>query len=157
MADEIRAAIEIAERHHLHKPVMEQPQYHLMHRRKVETEFAPLYDEIGLGLTTFSPLASGLLTGKYADGVPAGSRGEVLDAMADTLTDAEANARVAELRVVAQEMGCTPGQLALAWCASNPRVSSVITGASPRAEARPRARRRATAIWRAASTSGSTR
>ena len=80
-ADEIRAAWAIAERHHLHKPVVEQPQYHLFHRRKVEQEFARLYDDIGLGLTTWSPLASGLLTGKYRDGIPAGSRG-ALDNMA---------------------------------------------------------------------------
>ena len=74
-ADEIRAAWDIAEKHHLHKPVMEQPQYHLFHRQKVEKEYARLYEDIGLGLTTWSPLASGLLTGKYKDGVPAGSRG----------------------------------------------------------------------------------
>ena len=73
-ADEIRAAWEIAERHHLHKPVMEQPQYNLFERRKVEREYARLYDDIGLGLTTWSPLASGLLTGKYLDGIPEGSR-----------------------------------------------------------------------------------
>ncbi len=73
-ADEIRAAWEIAERHHLHKPVMEQPQYNLLERRRVEREYARLYDDIGLGLTTWSPLASGLLTGKYLDGVPEGSR-----------------------------------------------------------------------------------
>ena len=74
-AAEIRAAWDIAERHHLHKPVMEQPQYNLFHRKRVEQEYAPLYDDIGLGLTTWSPLASGLLTGKYKDGIPPGSRG----------------------------------------------------------------------------------
>ena len=73
-ADEIRAAWEIAERHNLHKPVMEQPQYNILERNKVETEYARLYDEIGLGLTIWSPLASGLLTGKYIDGIPDGSR-----------------------------------------------------------------------------------
>ena len=73
-ADEIRAAWEIAERHHLHKPVMEQPQYNIFERTKVENEYARLYDEIGLGLTIWSPLASGLLTGKYIDGIPDGSR-----------------------------------------------------------------------------------
>src|SRR5665213_3559621 len=72
--DEIRAAWEIAERHHLHKPVMEQPQYNLLHRMRVEFEYARLYEDIGLGLTTWSPLASGLLTGKYFDGMPEGSR-----------------------------------------------------------------------------------
>jgi voltage-dependent potassium channel beta subunit len=74
-AADIRAAWDIADRHHLHKPVMEQPQYHLFHRKRVEQEYARLYDDIGLGLTTWSPLASGLLTGKYRDGVPDGSRG----------------------------------------------------------------------------------
>ncbi|MBY0237613.1 MAG: aldo/keto reductase, partial [Burkholderiaceae bacterium] len=74
-ASDIRAAWEIAERHHLHKPVMEQPQYNLFHRKRVETEYARLYEDLGLGLTTWSPLASGLLTGKYKAGVPEGSRG----------------------------------------------------------------------------------
>jgi len=74
-AGDIRAAWEIADRHHLHKPVMEQPQYHLFHRKRVEQEYARLYEDIGLGLTTWSPLASGLLTGKYKDGIPSGSRG----------------------------------------------------------------------------------
>jgi aryl-alcohol dehydrogenase-like predicted oxidoreductase len=76
-AGDIRAAWEIAERHHLHKPVVEQPQYHLFHRQRVEQDYARLYDDIGLGLTTWSPLASGLLTGKYQDGPPPGSRGTV--------------------------------------------------------------------------------
>lgn len=129
-AEGILEAWEVAERHHLHKPQMEQPQYNLLHRTKVESEFASLYDRIGLGLTTFSPLASGLLTGKYSQGIPEGSRAEVIGSMAASLTDAEANARVAELGTVAADLGCTPAQLALAWCASNPRVSTVITGAS---------------------------
>jgi voltage-dependent potassium channel beta subunit len=129
-AESILEAWDVAERHHLHKPQMEQPEYNLLHREKVETEFAPLYDQIGLGLTTFSPLASGLLTGKYADGVPSGSRAQVLGSMAETLTDAHANQRVRRLGEVARELGCTPAQLAIAWCASNPNVSSVITGAS---------------------------
>ena len=73
-ADEIRAAWEIADRHHLHKPVVEQPEYNILNRRRVEREYARLYEDIGLGLTTWSPLASGLLTGKYLDGVPEGSR-----------------------------------------------------------------------------------
>lgn len=129
-AASIREAWEVADRHHLHRPQMEQPQYNLLHREKVESEFAPLYDELGLGLTTFSPLSSGLLTGKYADGVPAGSRGEVLGSMAASLTDADANARVGQLGEIAGELGCTSAQLALAWCAGNPHVSTVITGAS---------------------------
>ena len=131
-ADEIRAAWEVAERHNLHKPVMEQPQYNLLTRRKVEREYARLYEDIGLGLTTWSPLASGLLTGKYIDGVPDGSRAtlpgyEWLRAM---LTDEKSNAKVKALKLVADELGCTLAQLSLAWCTKNPNVSTVITGAS---------------------------
>lgn len=131
-ADEIRAAWEIAERHHLRKPVMEQPQYNLFERDKVEVEYARLYEEIGLGVTTWSPLASGLLTGKYIDGVPEGSRAalpgyEWLRAM---VTDPERNETVSRLAKVADRLGCSLAQLAIAWCAVNPRVSTVITGAS---------------------------
>jgi voltage-dependent potassium channel beta subunit len=132
-ADEIRTAWEIAERHHLHKPVVEQPQYNLFARGRVEEEYAPLYDEpIGLGLTTWSPLASGLLTGKYADGVPEGSRAALQGYgwLADRVTDAELNQRVKQLGEVASSLGCSTSQLAIAWCARNPHVSSVILGAS---------------------------
>ncbi|MDP1649768.1 MAG: aldo/keto reductase [Rubrivivax sp.] len=131
-AADIRAAWEIAERHHLHKPVMEQPQYHLFHRQRVEEEYSRLYGDIGLGLTTWSPLASGLLTGKYRDGVPAGSRGalENMAFLRDGLTHAAKNAAVAQLEPIALELGGTLAQLALAWVANNPRVSTVITGAS---------------------------
>jgi aryl-alcohol dehydrogenase-like predicted oxidoreductase len=131
-ADDIRAAWEIAERHHLHKPVMEQPEYNLVSRERVEQEYARLYEDIGLGLTTFSPLASGLLTGKYIDGVPEGSRAtlEGYEWLRDIVTDEEANAQVRELQAVADELDCTLAQLAIAWCAMNPNVSTVITGAS---------------------------
>ncbi len=131
-ADEIRAAHSIAERHHLHKPVMEQPQYHLLERTKVEKEYSRLYEDIGLGLTTWSPLASGLLTGKYIDGIPEGSRAtlEGYDWLAKMVTNEKANAKVAALKTVADDLGCTLAQLAIAWCASNPNVSTVITGAS---------------------------
>lgn len=131
-ADEIRAAWTVADRHGWHRPVVEQPQYHLFHRRRVEQEYARLVDDIGLGLTTWSPLASGLLTGKYRAGVPEGSRG-AMDNMAflrDGLTDAAKNAAVAQLEPIAAELGGSVAQLAIAWAASNPRVSSVITGAS---------------------------
>ncbi|MGB5657392.1 MAG: aldo/keto reductase [Acidimicrobiia bacterium] len=128
-AQEIRAAWEIAERHHLRKPVVEQPEYNLFNRTKVETEYARLYEDIGLGLTTWSPLASGLLTGKYQDGIPEGSRGEKLEWLQDFLTDPAKLAKVDEFLAVARRVGCTPGQLALAWTASNPNVSSVILGA----------------------------
>jgi len=131
-AADIRAAWEIAERHHLRKPVMEQPEYNLFHRGRVEREYARLYEDIGLGLTTWSPLASGLLTGKYRSGVPAGSRGAIprMKFLVEDLTDRTKNEAVAKLGEVARELGCTTAQLALAWCAANPRVSTVITGAS---------------------------
>jgi len=131
-AADIRAAWEIAERHHLHKPVVEQPQYHLFHRAKVEQEFARLYDDIGLGLTTWSPLASGLLTGKYKSGIPADSRGAMqsMSFLHDQLTDQRKNEAVARLEPIARDLGATTAQLAIAWVAKNPRVSTVITGAS---------------------------
>jgi voltage-dependent potassium channel beta subunit len=131
-AAEIYAAYEIAERHHLHKPVVEQPEYNLFHRQRVEKEYARLYGDIGLGLTTWSPLASGLLTGKYAAGVPDGSRGSLprMSGMVPGLTDKAKNAAVAELGKLAMSLGCTTSQLAIAWCVKNPNVSTVITGAS---------------------------
>lgn len=131
-AADIRAAWEIAERHHLHKPVVEQPQYHLFHRQRVEQEYARLYEDLGLGLTTWSPLASGLLTGKYRQGIPAGSRA-ALESMAwirEQLQDGPRNAAVGELAGIADELGCSLAQLALAWVNRNPRVSTVILGAS---------------------------
>jgi voltage-dependent potassium channel beta subunit len=131
-ASEIMAAWQIAERHHLRKPVMEQPEYNLFHRNRVEVEYKRLYEEIGLGLTTWSPLASGLLTGKYKDGVPPGSRGAIqrMSFLVADLTDKAKNQAVSSLGDVAKELGCTTAQLALAWCLRNPRVSTVITGAS---------------------------
>jgi voltage-dependent potassium channel beta subunit len=131
-ADEIRAAWEVAERHHLHKPVMEQPQYNLFHRRRVEKEYARLYEDIGLGTTIWSPLASGLLTGKYLDGIPDDSRGNLAgyDWLRDALTDEAKNAKVRELKAIADELEVTLAQLSIAWCAANPNVSTVITGAS---------------------------
>ena len=131
-AAEIMAAWQIAERHHLRKPVMEQPEYNLFHRNRVEVEYKRLYEEIGLGLTTWSPLASGLLTGKYKDGVPPDSRGAIqrMQFLVADLTDRKKNEAVAQLGDVAKDLGCTTAQLALAWCLRNPRVSTVITGAS---------------------------
>jgi voltage-dependent potassium channel beta subunit len=131
-AGDIRAAWEIADRHGWHRPLMEQPQYHLFHRKRVEQEYARLYDDIGLGLTTWSPLASGLLTGKYRDGVPPGSRGalENMAFLRDGLTHPAKNAAVAQLAPIADECGGTLAQLAVAWAARNPHVSTVITGAS---------------------------
>ena len=131
-AADVRAAYEIAERHHLHRPIVEQPQYHLFHRKRVEEEYAPLYEGIGLGLTTWSPLASGLLTGKYRAGIPADSRGAMpnLSFLKEGLTDKRKNQAVAELEQIARELGGSVGQLAIAWCNKNPRVSTVILGAS---------------------------
>lgn len=131
-ADEIRAAWEIAERHHLHKPVMEQPQYNLLHRTRVEQEYARLYEDLGLGLTTWSPLASGALTGKYLDGIPEGSRAAMpgYEWLHAQLTEPNDQARIRAMMAIADELGCSPAQLAIAWVASNPNVSTVITGAS---------------------------
>ena len=131
-ADEIRAAWAFADKHHLHKPLMEQPQYHLFHRKRVEQEYKRLIEDTGLGLTTWSPLASGLLTGKYRNGVPPGSRGslEGMGFLVKGLTDAARNAALAQLEVIAAELGCSLSQLAIAWAARNPAVSTVITGAS---------------------------
>ena len=131
-ADEIRAAWMVADRHHLHKPIVEQPQYNLFDRRKVEHEYARLYEDIGLGLTTWSPLASGILSGKYVDGVPDGSRATLpgYESLRAELTDPDRNARVRRLAEVAGDLGCTLAQLSIAWCARDPHVSTVITGAS---------------------------
>src|SRR5436190_4238029 len=131
-AAEIMAAWQIAERHHLHKPVMEQPQYNLLHRERVEKEYARLYRDIGLGTTIWSPLASGMLTGKYNDGIPQGSRGTIkgYEWLAERLSEPEKIAAVKRLAPIASDLGCTLAQMSLAWCLKNPNVSTVITGAS---------------------------
>src|SRR5687768_2201563 len=118
-AAEIKEAWDVAERHHLRKPVVEQPEYNLFRRERVEKELAPLCDGIGLGLTTWSPLASGLLTGKYRRGVPEGSRGSLprMKFMLEALTDKQRNDAVGKLEPVAKELGCSLAQLAIAWCA----------------------------------------
>ena len=131
-AEEIRGAIEIAERHHLHKPVTEQPQYNLLQRTRVEQEYARLFEDFGYGATIWSPLASGMLTGKYKDGIPEDSRGALsgYSWLGRQLKDGRAIARVEALRPIAEELGCSLAQLSLAWCTKNPNVSTVITGAS---------------------------
>ncbi|MDH2903049.1 MAG: aldo/keto reductase [Actinomycetota bacterium] len=131
-ADEIRAAWEIAERHHLHKPVVEQPQYNMLHRERVEQEYARLYEDIGLGTTIWSPLASGLLTGKYQNGVPAGSRASLpgYEWLRASLTNPVSLAKVDRLLAIAADLDVPLAHLALAWCVKNPHVSTVITGAS---------------------------
>jgi voltage-dependent potassium channel beta subunit len=130
-ADQLMEAWLLAEKHHLHKPQMEQPQYNLFVRHRVEQNFARLYDGIGLGLTTWSPLASGILTGKYNDGIPKGSRLALpgYEWLHEAVTP-QRIAAVKKLQGIASDLGATTAQLALAWCASNPHVSTVITGAS---------------------------
>ena len=131
-AAEIVSAIEIAERHHLHKPITEQPIYNLFERQRFSSEYERVYKEYGYGTTTFSPLSSGLLSGKYNQGIPEGSRStlEGYDWLHDDVTNKEKLAKVQALERIAQELGCTLPQLAIAWCLKNPYVSSVITGAS---------------------------
>ncbi len=131
-ADEIRAAIEIADRRNLHAPVTEQSQYNLLERDKVESEYARLWDDHRYGNTIWSPLKSGLLTGKYQDGIPSDSRGALpgYDWLAEQLKDPRALEKVGNLLPIAERLGCTPAQLALAWATKHPMVSSVITGAS---------------------------
>jgi voltage-dependent potassium channel beta subunit len=131
-AAEIMEAWQIAERHHLRKPQMEQPQYNLLTRDRVEKEYARLYEDIGLGLTTWSPLASGLLSGKYNDGIPEGSRLSLKGYawLKDGVLTPERIESVKKLGKIAADLGVTTAQLTLAWTAGNPRVSSVITGAS---------------------------
>ncbi|MBL8046604.1 MAG: aldo/keto reductase [Anaerolineales bacterium] len=131
-ADQIMQAWQIAERLHLHKPQMEQPLYNLLARDRVEKEHARLYKEIGLGLTTFSPLASGLLSGKYNAGIPEDSRANVkgYEFIKERVTNQAHLDKVRRLEPIAKDLGCTLAQMALAWCLKNPNVSTVITGAS---------------------------
>jgi voltage-dependent potassium channel beta subunit len=111
---------------------MEQPQYNMLHRDRVESEYVPLYREIGLGTTIWSPLASGLLTGKYEKGVPPGSRAslEGYQWLRDHMMTPENIEKVKKLEPIAKDIGCSLAQLGLAWCLKNPNVSTVITGAS---------------------------
>jgi voltage-dependent potassium channel beta subunit len=131
-AAEIVEAIGIAERHHLHKPVVEQPVYNLLQQHRFGPEYDAVYKEHGYGSTTWSPLASGMLTGKYQDGIPKDSRGslEGYDWLREELTNADRLATVAALEPLAKDMGASLAQFSLAWCLQNPLVSSVITGAS---------------------------
>ncbi|CAG0994608.1 L-glyceraldehyde 3-phosphate reductase [Anaerolineales bacterium] len=131
-ASEIVEAIQIAERHHLHKPVVEQPQYNLFNRERLEGDYVRFYRDYRYGTTTWSPLASGLLTGKYQNGIPEDSRGGLkgYQWLHPYLTKQENLAKVAALEPVAKELGCSLAQLGIAWCLKNPFVSTVITGAS---------------------------
>ncbi|GAB1431938.1 aldo/keto reductase [Spirochaetota bacterium] len=131
-AEQIREAIDIADRRNLRRPIMEQPQYNLFTRRKVEVEFARLYEGPGLGITSWSPLASGVLTGKYANGIPAGSRMSLPNYawLAESGLSKDRLDAANRLGSIAKELGVSSAQLAIAWCSANPRVSTVITGAS---------------------------
>lgn len=133
-AELIREAHRIARAMHLHAPSVEQPQYNLLHRERVELEYAPLCAELGMGTTVWSPLASGLLTGKYLDGVPADSRFTApgYEWLSRTLDESPEQRRrqLREFVALATEYAATPAQLAIAWCLANPQVSSVILGAS---------------------------
>ncbi|NIL93317.1 MAG: aldo/keto reductase [Woeseiaceae bacterium] len=131
-AAEILEAIQVAESHHLHKPIVEQPIYNLFDRHRFAPEYDAVYEDYGYGSTTWSPLASGLLTGKYNDGIPEGSRGDKsrYDWLEELLTDQSRIAKVRALEPLAQSMGATLAQFSIAWCLQNPYVSSVITGAT---------------------------
>ncbi|HET6782238.1 MAG TPA: aldo/keto reductase [Pseudoxanthomonas sp.] len=134
-AAQIKEAARIARAHHLHAPTMEQPQYNLLHRTRVELEYAPLYSELGLGTTIWSPLASGLLTGKYNEGVAAESRlGQKDNAWLQRMVIGDEGSRridrVRRFTAMAAELGEKPSQLAIAWCLRNPHVSTVMLGAS---------------------------
>jgi voltage-dependent potassium channel beta subunit len=134
-AQQIMEAYGIARREHLIPPTMEQPQYNMFNREQVEKEYAHLYAGIGLGTTIWSPLASGLLTGKYNQGLPTGTRAtlEGYEWLKNRFVDQEAQERIEKvglLAPIADELDCSLAQLALAWCLNNPHVSTVITGAS---------------------------
>ncbi len=137
-ADAIEEAYEIAERYSLRKPVMEQPQYNLLWRDRVEHEYASLFERRGMGATVWSPLASGALTGKYLDGIPGDSRAALpgYEWLREHILTPANDDKIRRVLQVAEELGCTPAQLAIAWCAKNPWVSTVITGASRVAQVR---------------------
>jgi voltage-dependent potassium channel beta subunit len=131
-AAEIMRADAIARQYNLTPPSMEQPQYNMMVRDRVEKEYAPLYNELGYGTTIWSPLASGLLTGKYNDGIPGGTRAalEGYEWLSKSVITPARVEKVRRLKPIADDLGCTTAQMALAWCLTNPDVSTVITGAS---------------------------
>lgn len=135
-ADQIRKAYDFAKENHLRPPLMEQPEYNMFRRDKVEKEFSALYEDIGLGTTIWSPLASGLLTGKYNDGIPEGSRLDLekyswlRKQLLETEEGKEKLRKVEKLAKVSDDLGVPMPQLALIWCLRNQNVSTVITGAS---------------------------
>ncbi|HEX5313315.1 MAG TPA: aldo/keto reductase [Gammaproteobacteria bacterium] len=134
-AAEIRAACDCAGRLGLEGPTMEQPQYNLFHRHRVEEEYASIFRDFGIGTTTWSPLASGILSGKYSDGIPEDSRFrlEGYGWLQEMIESERGRARIeaaSKIAAISRELGATPAQLAIAWCLRNPKVSSVILGAS---------------------------
>ena len=131
-AEDIMKAHDIAREQGLIPPQMEQPVYNMLQRDKVEREYLPLYSKIGLGITSWSPLASGLLTGKYNVGVPPGSRATLkgYEWLREHIITPQNIAMVGRLQPIAKDLNCTTAQLALAWCARNENVSTVITGAT---------------------------
>lgn len=134
-SQQILDAYHIARREHLVPPTMEQPEYNMFHRDKIEKEFLPLYKKVGLGTTIWSPLASGLLTGKYNNGIPEGSRLslENYEWLKNRIMNGkgpEQIGKVKQLTLIADELDTNMANLSLAWCLKNPNVSTVITGAS---------------------------
>jgi len=131
-AADIMRADGIARQYNLTPPSMEQPQYNMLHRERFEVEYAPLYRDLGYGTTIWSPLASGLLTGKYNNGIPADSRAALkgYEWLRDNTITPERIAIVKNLQPIADDLGTSLTRLALAWCLKNPNVSTVITGAS---------------------------
>jgi voltage-dependent potassium channel beta subunit len=134
-AAQIMEAYSVARQYYLLPPLMEQPEYNMFAREKVEREYLHLYEEIGLGTTTFSPLASGLLSGKYNSGIPQGTRVTLTgyEWLLDDFTSEEARQRIDKVQLlspIATDLGLSISQLAIAWCLHNPNVNSVITGAS---------------------------
>ena len=134
-AEEITAAHQVARDQHLTPPSMEQPQYNLFHRERVEREYAPLYRDYGMGTTIWSPLASGVLSGKYYQGIPNDSRLNLsgYEWLRQKYENAEGQQRIAatqRLLSIARELDMSSAQLAIAWCLKNPHVSTVILGAS---------------------------
>lgn len=132
-ADQITQAHTIAERHHLVAPTMEQPHYNMLHRKRFESEYAILFARYGMGTTIWSPLASGLLTGKYLGANPDDTRLQMKGMewlKEQKLNDVEALEKVGKLKVIADELETSLAKLSLAWCLKNPNVSTVILGAS---------------------------
>ncbi len=128
--EQIRNVSELARNRNLYSPQVEQPQLNLIERTKFETNVSPAAQECGMGLVTWSPLGSGMLTGKYDDGIPKDSRMATLDWLQEQFRTEQNLARVKALKTVADEIGCTRAQLALAWAVTEPGVSSVILGAT---------------------------